>query len=329
MARPKKISDSGISNHNDGLMSLFLEWVWFSILFLPYVLQALYLKLVPPKPKSLHGKVVLVTGAGRGLGRELALGFARLGCKVACVDIDKDTALDTAAEIVKDGKIAKAYFTNVAKLDEIRKLKMAVTKDLGPVDILVNNASLLYARRLEDIPEEAIRAIVDVNLLSYVWMVREFVGSMKERNAGHIVTISSMSAHCPVAPISMYVACKWAITGFMESIRMEMWNEGHENINFTIIFPTYMDNIKGYLSDRQKIHVLSVESVAAQVINAVRRNIVSTTIPEPMYYTLILLKLFPIKISDWFISIVNGEAAVATQKELDILEPVIRDTIKS
>ncbi|KAG8297349.1 hypothetical protein J6590_037581 [Homalodisca vitripennis] len=144
----------------------------------------------------------------------------------------------------------KAYFTNVAKLEEIRELKAAVTKDLGPVDILVNNASLVYLQRLENMPVEAIRAILDVNILSYFWMVREFLGSMKERNAGHVVTISSLSAQFALPTAPLYAASKWAITGFAESMRLEMLIEGYNNIHFTTVYPSFMDNVKVALQPR-------------------------------------------------------------------------------
>ncbi|KAG8297358.1 hypothetical protein J6590_037590 [Homalodisca vitripennis] len=144
-----------------------------------------------------------VTGAGRGLGRGLALGLAKEGCKVAVADVNKDNALDTAAEIVKSGGVAKAYFTNVAKVEEIRELREAVTTDLGPVDILLNNAGLVHGDPLEVDVEEAIKGVIAVNLLSHFWMVREFLPTMRECNPGHIAimaTLAVLFVHCQVRP---------------------------------------------------------------------------------------------------------------------------------
>uniref|UniRef100_A0A1B6LTL9 Short-chain dehydrogenase/reductase family 16C member 6 n=1 Tax=Graphocephala atropunctata TaxID=36148 RepID=A0A1B6LTL9_9HEMI len=333
MARPRKLSvpaETVAKNLNKNRLWLWLEWICFVILYVPYIIQALYRKLLPPKCKSLDGKVVLVTGAGRGLGKELALRFARLGCKVACVDINQATVLDTAEEIVRDGERAKAYFTNVAEPEDIKELRMAVTKDLGPLDILVNNASIVYSQRLEETTEDVIRAVVDTNILSYVWMVQEFLPSMKERNAGHIVTISSMSAHTGLVNGSLYAACKWAITGFMESVRQEMRVEGYNNINFTTIYPAFMDNIKTFLCLRQMKYCYRLEAVAARTIIAVRRNEVSSFIPEYLYYMCMLVKLLPTQLADWGYSLVCGDEGMKSTKPfLDESDPIIRDAVKS
>ncbi|KAG8297355.1 hypothetical protein J6590_037587 [Homalodisca vitripennis] len=196
---------------------LILQLIWLNLLILPYLLLEIYRKIFPPPGKSLKGQVVLVTGAGRGLGRGLALGLAKEGCKVAVADVNKDNALDTAAEIVNRGGVAKAYFTNVAKVEEIRELREAVTTDLGPVDILLNNAGLVHGDPLEVDVEEAIKGVIAVNLLSHFWrarfprpgsclsairlivhplpeyvMTREFLPTMRERNSGHIVAVASV-----------------------------------------------------------------------------------------------------------------------------------------
>lgn len=111
-----------------------------------------------------------MSGAGRGLGRGLAVAFAEQGCKVACLDIDSSTASETVDIIRQSGSEARAYVTNVAKPEDVRTLADQVTKDLGPVDVLVNNAALVASHSITDPQDYEILGMVNVNLLSHFWV---------------------------------------------------------------------------------------------------------------------------------------------------------------
>lgn len=118
-----------------------------------------------------------ITGTGRGLGRELAVQFAGLGAKVACVDVDPINNEETARIIERHspGSKVKAYTVNVAASAETEALAVRVEQDLGPVDMLINNASVISAHSFLGTTNHAITAIVNINLLGQFWVSRPSV----------------------------------------------------------------------------------------------------------------------------------------------------------
>lgn len=114
-----------------------------------------------------------MTGAGNGLGKEMAFQFAKLGCKVACVDVSYEANKETALSIIySTGKkdVVKSYGCDVSKPEEVKKLAEDVVKDFGGVDILVNNAGILYGHEICGGSNDAIKKVIDVNLLANFWV---------------------------------------------------------------------------------------------------------------------------------------------------------------
>jgi len=280
---------------------LVFQFIWICLIIVPSILYSLVRKVIPPAGKSLKDKVVIVTGAGRGLGRGLAMKFAQGGARVAVVDVYSPLALETAKEITEGGGIAKAYTANVGKIEDIRRLRSEVTSDLGPVDVLVNNAGLMYGNSLMDMPEADLRAVVEVNLLSHFWMTKEFLPSMKERNSGHIVAISSASALMGLSNASAYSCCKSAVKGFMESLRHELNLNPENDIKTTLVLPYFINTSAHYLDHTDlRLPAVSVEDTVNAIVDAVRRDEVVLTVPGNMLYSLHLVPLFPQNVVDLF-----------------------------
>ncbi|KAF0764077.1 short-chain dehydrogenase/reductase family 16C member 6-like, partial [Aphis craccivora] len=186
-------------------LKFVLQLTVFFLLLVPGILWAFLKKFIPVKPKSVKGQVVLITGAARGIGRELATRFGKLGAKVACVDIDESGNHETA-QIIKDwGGVANSYKCDVSKKDDIKILHSKVKQDLGPVDIVINNAGIVWGHLyIDPSKDQFITDQINVNLMAHIWMNREILPSMLERNCGHIVAMSSMSSMAGVANISTY-----------------------------------------------------------------------------------------------------------------------------
>lgn len=114
-----------------------------------------------------------MTGAGNGLGKEMALQFAKLGCKVACVDVSYEANKETALSVIYSaGKkdVVKSYGCDVSKPEQVKKLAEDVVKDFGGVDILVNNAGILYGHEICGGSDAVIKKVIDVNLLGNFWV---------------------------------------------------------------------------------------------------------------------------------------------------------------
>ncbi|XP_015374636.1 PREDICTED: 17-beta-hydroxysteroid dehydrogenase 13-like [Diuraphis noxia] len=202
---------------------LIFEILLCVLLIIPAVLWAIIKSFCKSPRKNISGQVVLVTGAARGLGRELCIRFHKLGAKVACVDVDGEGCAETAKAINRHGGIAKDYKVDVTDRKQIRNMHATVIKELGPVDIVVNNAGIVLAHMYVN-PEsdQLIEDLINVNLLGQIWINRELLPSMLERNRGQIVAISSMSSMSGLSGISTYTATKWATNGMMESLHNEL-----------------------------------------------------------------------------------------------------------
>lgn len=131
------------------------------------VARKLYELILPRKAKDIRGQVVLITGGAKGLGRQLVLAFAERKCKIAIVDMDYENAVQTAKTVGND---AKAYKADVSNLEEIEALKTKIEKDLGPVDIVVNNAGLLFENNLTVEDPKYLQKLIDVNLMALLWV---------------------------------------------------------------------------------------------------------------------------------------------------------------
>lgn len=116
----------------------------------------------------LRNYVWQITGSGRGIGQGLAREFAKLGCKIACVDVDEELNNETVKELNHDyPDSAKAYKCNITVTQEVKELKKAVIADFGMVNILINNAGLITGARLTDFDDTLMNGVIGVNLTSH------------------------------------------------------------------------------------------------------------------------------------------------------------------
>uniref|UniRef100_A0A2S2PZJ2 Short-chain dehydrogenase/reductase 3 n=1 Tax=Sipha flava TaxID=143950 RepID=A0A2S2PZJ2_9HEMI len=282
-------------------LSLLMEIV---LIFFMY-LVTLYFKclrvILPKLEKPVNGKVVLITGTGRGLGRELALKFALLGAKVACVDADQNSNEETVKLITTkiQGSTVKAYTVNVAATAEVTALAVKVEQDLGPVDILINNATVMVAHSFLGEQDHTIASTLNINLLGSFWMIRTFLPGMMKRNSGHIVAISSASSLCSLSKLSAYSASKWGLNGMMESLREELREHSNNKINTTVVMPIFINTSADYTKYiNSRMPVLSLKHATEATIHGILTDEVEFTIPRVVYFTNLLKRLLPINISD-------------------------------
>ncbi|OQR77311.1 epidermal retinol dehydrogenase 2-like [Tropilaelaps mercedesae] len=137
-----------------------------------FVLEAFVLLFVPSKwrMKSVKDEIVLVTGAGSGIGRLMSIKFADLGAKIVCWDINKDGMDETVADIKNRGGVAHAYVCNVADRHAVYATADRVRQEIGKVSIIVNNAGFVTGKRFLEIPDEGIEATFNVNVLAHYWV---------------------------------------------------------------------------------------------------------------------------------------------------------------
>ncbi|HEY0397548.1 MAG TPA: glucose 1-dehydrogenase [Acidimicrobiia bacterium] len=172
--------------------------------------------------RGLQNKVVLVTGAGRGMGKAIAERLTAEGARVAVTDVDRDTALKTAAAL--DG--AAAFRLDITDAAEVNACVGEIVAALGPIDALVNNAGWDRLAPFLETDEELWERLIDINLRGPIRMTKAVLPQMVERQRGRIVNIASDAGRVGSTGESVYSACKAGIIGFGKTIAREVARHG-------------------------------------------------------------------------------------------------------
>ena len=184
--------------------------------------------------RSLHNKVVVITGASAGIGRECAFAFRRAGAHVVIAARRTDRLEEIRSAIQSDGGKCLAVSTDVADPAQIQRLLDATLEHFGRVDVWINNAGFGQVSRFEDITPEEMARLWLVNYMGAFHGCRTALQQMRRQESGHIMNVSSMVARFPLPLNSGYTAAKCALTGLSEALDMEMEGTG---IRVTAVLP--------------------------------------------------------------------------------------------
>lgn len=177
--------------------------------------------------KLLEGKVALVTGAGRGIGKAIALRFAQEGANVAFTDLAVNEAVEeTVKEIEAMGVKAKAYASNAANFDETHEVVKQIVEDFGRIDVLVNNAGITKDGLMMRMSEAQWDAVINVNLKSAFNFIHAVTPVMAKQRSGSIINMSSVVGVSGNAGQCNYSASKAGMIGLAKSIAKEMGPRG-------------------------------------------------------------------------------------------------------
>ncbi len=187
---------------------------------------------------QLDGKVAIVTGAARGIGRGIAEAFAREGAAVAVADRDETGAMALAEEIEGKGSRAAAIKVDVAKPDEVERMVARTKEELGGLHILVNNAGIDTVSKLVDMPLEQWQEMLDVNLTSVFLCTRAALPTMIEQGWGRIISIGSQLGLIGADTMVHYCAAKAGVHGFSRALAYEV---APHNITVNAIAPGPID----------------------------------------------------------------------------------------
>ncbi len=186
----------------------------------------------------LDNKVALITGAGRGIGKAIALRFAQEGCNIAFTDIAlNDVVMETEKELAALDVKVKAYASNAANFEETHQVVDEIVKDFGRIDILVNNAGITKDTALKRMTEEQWDAVINVNLKSVFNFTKAVQPVMWKQAGGSVINMSSVVGVSGNANQCNYSASKAGIIGFTKSAAKEM---GVRNIRHNAIAPGFI-----------------------------------------------------------------------------------------
>lgn len=287
----------------------------FQTLF--YVLEGIFFFFVPRHKKQIKGQIVLVTGSGSGIGKLLALRFAKLGGILVLVDINEAGNEKTASEVKKLGVRCYTIRCDLSKKEQIKETVDRVKKEVGDVDILVNNAGIVSGRSLLELTDGQIEKTFEVNVMAHFWLVRGFLPSMLSRNQGHIVNIVSVAGFFALNKLSDYCSSKFAALGFNDAVAEELRASKKTGVKVTCVCPYFIntgmfDGVS--LKFTGILPMLEPEYVADKAMEAVLTDQKLVMLPKIMYFFPIIKTVFPLKVTELVFKVLQVDKDMDTFK---------------
>jgi len=250
---------------------------------------------------SLRLKRVLLTGSGHGLGKAMAERFASRGAEVVLTDVDVDRLESARQDLESQGAHCRAYPMDVTDDASIAEVKERLHRDAGTVDVLVNNAGVVFGGPFLEVPLSRHRATYRVNVEGVVAVTHAFLPDLLESPRGHLTFIASASGFVGLPNGSTYASSKWAVIGFAESIRAELKRLGHHRkVGVTTVCPTYINTgmFEG-VEPPKTTHLLDPEEIARKVVEAVERRKIWVLEPWLVKITPFLKHCLPTGVADF------------------------------
>ena len=197
-----------------------------------------------------EGQVVVVTGAGRGIGRSIALSFAKEGADVVCISRTQANSGKVAEEIRQMGRKAWAFGIDVADSAAVNEMSAVVLKEAGKIDVLVNNAGVTRDNLFMRMSEEEWDTVINTNLKGAYLLCKSFIRSFIKQRSGRIINIASIVGLTGNAGQCNYAASKAALVGFTKSLAREV---ASRSITVNAIAPGFIEtDMTGALSENVK-----------------------------------------------------------------------------
>ncbi|XP_039207377.1 epidermal retinol dehydrogenase 2 [Crotalus tigris] len=284
-------------------MNFFLETLKIIVLHI-YNLMEYFLSFIYSRKKNVAGEIVLITGAGSGMGRLMALKFAQLGATLVLWDVNLEGIKETARLARKIGTVrVHDYICDCSKRQEIYQVADQVKKEVGDVGILINNAGIITGRMFLDSPDMLLEKSIQVNTMAHFWTVKAFVPAMVASNHGHVVTISSAAGCYAVNKMADYCTSKFAVLGFAESLALEMMVMKKNGVKSTIVCP-YLVNTGMFEGCKTKwshfLPIIDPEYAVERIVSGILRNERYIFIPRSLYLINVIKSITPAKSADLF-----------------------------
>jgi NADP-dependent 3-hydroxy acid dehydrogenase YdfG len=251
---------------------------------------------------KVKNKIIVVTGGGNGMGREIVLNLLSKGASVAAADIN-ESALQETVKLACEGKDRLATFVlNITDPNAVEALPTKVLERFGTVDGLINNAGIIQPFvRLNDLKFDAIQHVLDVNLYGTLYMVKAFLPYLLERPVAHVVNVSSMGGFLPVPGQTVYGASKAAVKLLTEGLYAELLNT---NVKVTLVYPGAIgtniaanSGVRINISPEQKksssIKQLAPEKAAQIIVDAIEQDRYSVLVGSDARFMDFIYRLNP------------------------------------
>jgi NAD(P)-dependent dehydrogenase (short-subunit alcohol dehydrogenase family) len=212
--------------------------------------------------RSLNGKVVAITGGARGIGKATAAALVGKGCRVAIGDLELELAEQTAAHL---GGGTVALPLDVTDRGSYEKFLEEAERQLGPLDVVVNNAGIMPVTPFEEEGEDSIRRQIDINLVGVITGTQFAIRRFRARGGGHIVNIASQAGKAGIPGIATYSGTKHAVVGLSEAVRAELRGSG---VEISCVMPTVVNTELTSGVGQKWVKPVEASDVADEIVDA-------------------------------------------------------------
>jgi NADP-dependent 3-hydroxy acid dehydrogenase YdfG len=260
------------------------------------------------QPRILAGQTAAITGAARGIGKATAQALLRQGMKVAIGDVDFATAQQTASEL---GASTVALPLDVTDRASFAAFLDRAEEQLGPIDVLVNNAGIMQIGRFVDEDDLTARRMVDINIHGVILGMKLALERMAPRDRGHIVNISSQAGKFGAPGGATYSATKHAVVGLTEAVRGELrMMNTHVDLSYVMPFVVNTELGSG-LGEARGLKNLQPSDVADAIVEALQHGTVDVWVPKSAKRTNALGTLLPRTLSEGMARAMKADRVLA------------------
>lgn len=248
---------------------------------------------------KIKDKKVLVTGGANGIGKLLGEKCLREGASELVIwDINEKNLQATTQELRQKGYTVHDYLVDVSDLEDVTKAATLTLSEVGPIDILFNNAGIVVGKNFHEHSHTEIEKTIRINVLGVMHVARCFVSEMIKQKSGHIVNIASAVSLLANPKMSVYAGSKWAVLGWSESLRLEL-EDMPGDLHVTTVCPSY---IKTGMFEGVEAPILAPllepEDITDQIIRAVKTNEIEVKAPWSVHLIPILRGIMPTRLFD-------------------------------
>ncbi|MEE4378362.1 MAG: SDR family oxidoreductase [Candidatus Competibacteraceae bacterium] len=248
---------------------------------------------------TFANKTLLITGGAMGLGKLFAEKGVQENSRVVLWDINEAALQTTAEQLKAQGGDVHTYVVDVSDYHAIEHAAKQVFEEVGPIDILFNNAGVVVGANFADHTAEQIERTIKINTSGVMHVARAFLPKMLEKGEGHVINIASAAGMISNPKMSVYAGSKWAVIGWSESLRIELQQMGFRNVRVTTVTPSYIntgmfDGAKAPLLTP----ILEPETIVNAVWNGVKKNRIIVRAPLTVYLIPIMKGLMPTRMFD-------------------------------
>ncbi|MFD2742724.1 MULTISPECIES: SDR family oxidoreductase [Sphingobacterium] len=253
--------------------------------------------------KSILNKNVLITGGASGIGKIMSRLLLIEGAQVIIWDINTTLLQESIEELSAYGLVS-GYTVDIANVAHVHQSFAQVKAKHGIVDVLINNTGIVVGKYFHEHSAADINNSMSINAMAPMYVTQLFLPDMLAQNSGSICNIASSASYVSNPKMSVYVASKWAMFGWSESLRLEMQLQ-KKNISVTTVTPYYM-NTGMFDGVRSLVPILNPEKVAKKIVKNIKLGRPILSMPWSMQFVRFFQGIFPIRFFDWFVGGVLG-----------------------